>query len=270
MTEGEDPSDRADPKVRRRQLAGPYIEYFLENGLDLYYYEPTPVLEDYLLWHKNNPPYHLRLADEAIRLQLGEEAWEHAVVDRQRRIARAKGDFILLHDLITRRMMLDVAYKAGNWSPEEFKGWLIKAREHIVEDLWLASKWREPWIFFVNQEFPGPEPTSDDLERFELKRPELERDDASSRLQQKQARAEMEAFLVEHGYVPEPEEVMLVALLSSLFLIWCIRPIVKGDEIGQEFRQLIQEAAVNPDHPAWKDLIEEYSARLREISAKES
>jgi hypothetical protein len=143
---------RADQEV----LLGSYVEFLLENGVDLYYDEPEPDPYEYIERYLADPPSHLASADESTLIRRAFGAWEAASDTRQKLSTAAKIALIRVIYLAATRHMLSVT--SANSSV------VLEVRQGVIRDLWNEKLWREPWITLVNREFPGPEPTVTDVE----------------------------------------------------------------------------------------------------------
>ncbi len=242
-----------DAKRHLDAIAGLYIEFLMERGVDLYHDEPLPVYEDYLRWCLSDGPTHLATSDAEWRTQMAFQAWFVACTDREMRIAWASGALLTAYFLAAEKAMMEICLEEKGSIPEEL---ILTIRRDIVQRLWQEQLWYEPWCSLVNQEFPGPEPTAKDIEEFEAFR---ETDETAFRKWMERL-DEAHAILFEYGYLPEAQENDLIfKLVATAALFTAARSSRAEPDINDrrpELEALVVERSSHSAHPAWSAVID--------------
>jgi hypothetical protein len=129
-------------------------------------------------------------------------------------------------------------------------------RRAAIRSLWLQGAWESPWSDLVEQELPGPPLTSEETDAFLASAP-----DDMARFANAQALvAELRSFMEERGYSLDPGDFVAV---HSIGLEVLFIPSPDTDEGQRLVRQMrawdrIRSSATQPDHAAWRQLIEHY------------
>ncbi len=241
------------------------FETFLAvRGVNFQDPSPLPDLEGYVAERVGEA--FIEVADENVQPETVQATVKSAVDDyyalHEKHIV-ARNDVSLnrlrLAELTAMKCLSGISESGQKDSASENTTASESLRSSVVRVLWMQGKWEVPWSTLVDQEFPGPDLTAEEIERFITEAPDqIERHRESlTRLAEK--RGELEGQLTGAGYELQHADMMVVLQLASSILLKQMR---FGGGQGQpvprpEALEIIQ-AASESDHTAWRGLIDEY------------